>query len=48
MFCDVRVYHRLMDVAVNAMHTADMHNILLERLLSDVYMCSNGSELSTL
>ena len=35
-FCDVRVCYRLMDMAVEAMHTADMHNILLESLLSDV------------
>ena len=36
MFCDVRVCYRLMVVAVNAMHTANMRNILLESLLSDV------------
>ena len=36
MFCDVRVCYRLMVVAVKAMHTANMHNILLESLLGDV------------
>ena len=36
MFCDVRVCYRLMVVAVKAMHTANMHSILLESLLSDV------------
>ena len=34
-----------MVVAVKAMHIANMHNILLESLLSDVQMCLNGSEL---
>ena len=34
-----------MIVAVKAMHTANMRTILLESLLSDVEMCSNGSEL---
>ena len=36
MFCDVRVYYRLLDVPVKAMYTASTHNILLESLLSDV------------
>ena len=36
MFCDVRVSYRLMAVDVKAMHTASTHNILLERLPSDV------------
>ena len=45
MFCDVRVCYRLMVVVVKAMHTANMHNILLENLLSDVLMCLNRSEL---
>ena len=44
-FCDVRVCYRLMVVVVKAMHTANMHNILLESLLSDVLVCLNGSEL---
>ena len=38
-------YNRLMVVVVKAMHTANMHNILLESLLSDVLMCLNCSEL---
>ena len=38
MLCDVRVCYRLMVVVVKAMHTANMHNILLESLLSDVYV----------
>ena len=33
---DVRVCYRLMVVAVNAMHTANFNNTLLESLLSDV------------
>ena len=45
MFCDVRVCYRLMVVVVKAMHTANMHNILLESLLSDVLMCLNSLEL---
>ena len=36
MFCDVRVCYRLMVEVVKAMHTANMNNILLESLLSDV------------
>ena len=36
MFCDVRVCYRLMVEVVKVMHTANMHNILLESLLSDV------------
>ena len=36
MFCDVRVCYRLVVEVVKAMHTADMLNILLESLLSDV------------
>ena len=36
MFCDVRVCYRLMVGVVKAMHTANMRNILLESLLSDV------------
>ena len=32
-FCDVRLCYRLMVVAVKVMHTAYMHNILLESLL---------------
>ena len=36
MFCDVSVCYRLMVEVVKAMHTANMHNILLESLLSDV------------
>ena len=36
MFCDVRVYYRLMVEVAKAMHTANMHNILLESLLIDV------------
>ena len=36
IICDVRVCYRLMVVAVKAMHTANMHNILLESLHSDV------------
>ena len=44
-FCDVRVCYRLMVVVVKAMHTANMHNVLLESLRSDVLMCLNGSEL---
>ena len=36
MFCDDRVCYRLMVVVVKAMHTANMHSILLESLLSDV------------
>ena len=35
----------LMVVVVKAMHTANMHNILLESLLSNVLMCLNCSEL---
>ena len=31
-----------MVVVVKAMHTANMHNILLESLLRDVLMCLNG------
>ena len=34
-----------MDVVVKAMHTANMHNHLLESLLCDVLMCLNCSEL---
>ena len=45
MFCDVRVCYRLMVVVVKAMHTANMHSILLQSLLSDVLMCLNCSEL---
>ena len=37
MFCDVRVCYRLMVVVVKAMHKANMHNILRESLLSDVF-----------
>ena len=36
MFCDVRVCYRLMVVAVKAIYTASMYNILLESLFSDV------------
>ena len=36
MFFDVRVCYRLMVEVVKAMHTANMHKILLESLLSDV------------
>ena len=36
MFCDVKVFYRLMVEVVKAMHTANMHNILLKSLLSDV------------
>ena len=43
--CDVRVCYRLMVVVVKAMHRANMHNILLESLLSDVLMWLNYSEL---
>ena len=35
-FVTSRVCYRLMVVAVKAMNTANMHNILLESLLSDV------------
>ena len=45
MFCDVRVGYRLMAVVVKGMHTANMHNILLESLLSHVLMCLKCSEL---
>ena len=45
MFCDVRVCYRLMVVVVKAMHTANMHNHLLESFPSDVLMCLNCSEL---
>ena len=45
MFCDIRVCYRLVVVVVKAMHTANMHSILLESLLSDVLMCLNCSEL---
>ena len=34
-----------MVVVVKTMHTANMHNILLESLLRDVLMCLNGWEL---
>ena len=37
--------YRLMVVAIIAMHTANMHNILIESLLSDVEIYLNGSEL---
>ena len=37
MFCDVRVFYRLMVVVVKATRTDNMHNILLESLLSDVF-----------
>ena len=36
MFCDVRVYYRLMAVVVKAKQTASKHNILQKSLLSDV------------
>ena len=36
MVCDVRVCCKLMVEVVKAMHTANMHNLLLEGLLSDV------------
>ena len=45
MFCDVRVCYRLMAVVIKPMHTTSRHNILLESLLSDVWMCLNGSGL---
>ena len=44
MFCDARVCYRLMVVVLKAMHTANMHNILLESLLRDVLMCFNGCD----
>ena len=36
---------KFMDVAIKAMHTANMHKTLLKSLLCDVLMCLNGSEL---
>ena len=33
-----------MVVVVKAMHTVNMHNMLLESLLRDVLMCLNGWE----
>ena len=34
-----------MVVVVKAMHSANMHNILLESMPSDDLMCMNGSQL---
>ena len=36
MLCDIRVCYSLMVEVVKAMHTANIHNFLLESLLSDV------------